>query len=78
MTSARITYGKLEVPVQRVSEAGLLAARVSMEVLGQRFLAAYTEGDNAEVVATTWRRRCAPRARARSSWPDWIARASAA
>jgi urate oxidase / 2-oxo-4-hydroxy-4-carboxy-5-ureidoimidazoline decarboxylase len=52
MTSARITYGKLEVPVQRVSAAGLLAARVSMEVLGQRFLAAYTEGDNSAVVAT--------------------------
>jgi urate oxidase len=52
MTSARISYGKLDVPVQRVSERGLLAARVSMEVLGQRFLAAYTEGDNSEVVAT--------------------------
>jgi urate oxidase len=52
MTSARISYGKLDVPVQRVSDRGLLAARVSMEVLGQRFLAAYTEGDNADVVAT--------------------------
>jgi urate oxidase len=52
MTSARISYGKLDVSVQRVSEHGLLAARVSMEVLGQRFLAAYTEGDNSQVVAT--------------------------
>jgi len=52
VTSARISYGKIDVPVQRVSEAGLLAARVSMEVLGQRFLAAYTEGDNSQVVAT--------------------------
>lgn len=52
MTSARISYGKLDVPVQRVSDQGLLAARVSMEVLGQRFLAAYTEGDNSQVVAT--------------------------
>jgi len=52
MTSARISYGKLDVPVQRVGADGLLAARVSMEVLGQRFLAAYTEGDNAQVVAT--------------------------
>ena len=52
MTSARISYGKLDVPVQRVGPDGLLAARVSMEVLGQRFLAAYTEGDNSEVVAT--------------------------
>jgi urate oxidase len=52
MTSARISYGKLDVPVQRVGPDGLLAARVSIEVLGQRFLAAYTEGDNSAVVAT--------------------------
>ena len=70
MTSARISYGKLDVPVQRVGvaplvglpdipespvralDSGLLAARVSIEVLGQGFLAAYTEGDNAQVVAT--------------------------
>lgn len=70
MTSARISYGKLDVPVQRVGvaplvglpdipespvralDSGLLAARVSMEVLGQSFLAAYTVGDNARVVAT--------------------------
>jgi len=66
----RISYGKLEVPVQlvgvaplrglpaipespvRVLDSGLLALDVSMEVLGQGFLAAYTEGDNSNVVAT--------------------------
>lgn len=52
MTGARISYGKLEVPVHRVRGSELFAAVVSMEVLGQRFLAAYTEGDNSSVVAT--------------------------
>jgi urate oxidase len=70
VTGARISYGKLEVPVQCVGVAplrglpeipespvralatGLLACDVSMEVLGQGFLAAYTEGDNRAVVAT--------------------------
>jgi urate oxidase len=70
VTEARISYGKLEVPVQCVGVAplrglpeipespvqdlssGLLACEVSMEVLGQGFLAAYTEGDNRNVVAT--------------------------
>lgn len=70
MTSARISYGKLEVPVHRVGvaplrglpaipespvralDSGLLACAVSVEVLGQGFLAAYTEGDNRAVVAT--------------------------
>jgi urate oxidase / 2-oxo-4-hydroxy-4-carboxy-5-ureidoimidazoline decarboxylase len=47
-----ISYGKLSVPVQCVSGADLLALEVSMEVLGQGFLAAYTEGDNRSVVAT--------------------------
>jgi urate oxidase len=40
-----------ESPV-RALDSGLLALGVSMEVLGQRFLAAYTEGDNSNVVAT--------------------------
>src|SRR5829696_9403812 len=40
-----------ESPV-RALESGLLALDVSMEVLGQGFLAAYTEGDNRNVVAT--------------------------
>jgi urate oxidase len=54
VTGARISYGKLEVPVQMVGvgPTGLLALEVSMEVLGQGFLAAYTEGDNRNVVAT--------------------------
>jgi len=66
----RISYGKLQVPVQlvglaplqglpaipespvRALDSGLLALDVSMEVLGQGFLPAYTEGDNSNVVAT--------------------------
>jgi urate oxidase len=40
-----------ESPV-RALDSGLLALEVSMEVLGQGFLAAYTEGDNSGVVAT--------------------------
>jgi urate oxidase len=70
VTGARISYGKLEVPVHcvgvaplrglpaipespvRALDTGLLALDVSMEVLGQGFLAAYTEGDNRNVVAT--------------------------
>jgi urate oxidase len=52
VTGARISYGKLDVPVHLVRGERLLAADVSMEVLGQGFLPAYTEGDNANVVAT--------------------------
>jgi urate oxidase / 2-oxo-4-hydroxy-4-carboxy-5-ureidoimidazoline decarboxylase len=70
VTGARISYGKLAVPVHcvgvtplrglpaipespvRALDTGLLACEVSMEVLGQGFLAAYTEGDNRNVVAT--------------------------
>jgi urate oxidase len=70
VTGARISYGKLAVPVHLVGvpplhglpripesplrslESGLLACEVSIEVLGQGFLAAYTEGDNRGVVAT--------------------------
>jgi urate oxidase len=70
VTAARISYGKLAVPVHCVGvtplhglpeipespvrslDSGLLACEVSMEVLGQRFLAAYTDGDNSRVVAT--------------------------
>jgi len=36
----------------RALDGGLLACQVSLEVLGQGFLAAYTEGDNSAVVAT--------------------------
>jgi urate oxidase/2-oxo-4-hydroxy-4-carboxy-5-ureidoimidazoline decarboxylase len=52
VSGARISYGKLEVPVHLVRGERLLAADVSMEVLGQGFLPAYTEGDNTNVVAT--------------------------
>jgi urate oxidase/2-oxo-4-hydroxy-4-carboxy-5-ureidoimidazoline decarboxylase len=52
LTRARISYGKLSVPVHLVRGERLLAADVSMEVLGQGFLPAYTEGDNTSVVAT--------------------------
>src|SRR3954452_6753667 len=53
----RISYGKLRVPLQRVvaREDGrhdVLACEISVEVLGENFGAAYTEGDNREVVAT--------------------------
>ncbi|HET8949703.1 MAG TPA: urate oxidase [Solirubrobacteraceae bacterium] len=53
----RISYGKLRVPLQRVvkrpdGEYDVLAGEVSIEVLGENFTAAYTEGDNSAVVAT--------------------------
>jgi urate oxidase len=52
MTGAHISYGKLGVPVQLVRGERVLACEVSMEVLGQGFLTAYTKGDNHAVVAT--------------------------
>jgi urate oxidase/2-oxo-4-hydroxy-4-carboxy-5-ureidoimidazoline decarboxylase len=52
VTPAQISYGKLEVPLQRISGNRLFACTVSVEVLGQGFLRAYTEGDNSRVVAT--------------------------
>jgi urate oxidase len=53
----RISYGKLRVPLHRVTERpgggrDLFACEVDIEVLGENFTAAYTEGDNREVVAT--------------------------
>jgi len=48
----RISYGKLRVPVHRIDGDAVLACEVSVEVLGDNFLPAYTEGDNANVVAT--------------------------
>jgi urate oxidase len=47
-------HGLPEIPESPVRslDSGLLACEVSMEVLGQAFLAAYTEGDNSSVVAT--------------------------
>jgi urate oxidase len=52
VSTARISYGKLSVPVQLVRGDRVLACDVSMEVLGQGFLPAYTEGDNRSIVAT--------------------------
>jgi urate oxidase len=52
MTRVHISYGKLGVPVHLVRGDRLLACDVSMEVLGQGFLPAYTRGDNRAVVAT--------------------------
>jgi urate oxidase len=50
---ADIRYGKHNVSFYRTHPArGLLAGRVSIDVFGDNFLPAYTEGDNREVVAT--------------------------
>lgn len=48
----RISYGKLRVPLQRIDGRDLLACEIDVEVLGENFAAAYTEGDNSAVVAT--------------------------
>lgn len=47
-------HGLPDIPESAVRslDSGLLACVVGMEVLGERFLAAYTEGDNSRVVAT--------------------------
>jgi urate oxidase/2-oxo-4-hydroxy-4-carboxy-5-ureidoimidazoline decarboxylase len=54
MTATEISYGKARVVFYRLGGRGIppLAASVDVDVLGKRFLAAYTEGDNREVVAT--------------------------
>ncbi len=50
---AEIHYGKSGVPVYRVGKDNeVFAARVTVDVLGDEFLPAYTEGDNSNVVAT--------------------------
>jgi urate oxidase len=48
----RNSYGKLRVPVHRIDGDEVLACEVDVEVLGENFLPAYTEGDNSQVVAT--------------------------
>ena len=48
----RISYGKLRVPVHRIDGDDVLACEVDVEVLGENFAPAYTEGDNSAVVAT--------------------------
>jgi urate oxidase len=54
MTSTEISYGKAQVVFYRLGgrDVAPLAASVDIDVFGKRFLAAYTEGDNREVVAT--------------------------
>lgn len=52
MTS-EIRYGKHNVSFYRTHAArGLLGGRVSIDVFGDNFMPAYTEGDNRQVVAT--------------------------
>ena len=53
MTTSEIRYGKARVTFYRLGGAvPPLAASVDIDVFGERFLAAYTEGDNSQVVAT--------------------------
>jgi urate oxidase/2-oxo-4-hydroxy-4-carboxy-5-ureidoimidazoline decarboxylase len=50
---AEIRYGKHDISFYRTHPTlGLLGGRVSIDVFGDNFLPAYTEGDNSEVVAT--------------------------
>jgi urate oxidase / 2-oxo-4-hydroxy-4-carboxy-5-ureidoimidazoline decarboxylase len=51
--SPAIRYGKHNVSFYRTHPSrGLLGGRVSVDVFGDNFMPAYTEGDNREVVAT--------------------------
>ncbi len=51
--TAQIRYGKHNVSFYRTHPSrGLLGGRVSIDVFGNNFMPAYTEGDNREVVAT--------------------------
>ena len=54
MTPMEIQYGKTRVIFFRLAKrsAPPFAASVTIDVFGERFAAAYTEGDNREVVAT--------------------------
>ena len=53
MTTTEISYGKAHVVFYRLGgDLAPLAASVDIDVVGKRFLAAYTEGDNREIVAT--------------------------
>ena len=54
MTMTEISYGKAHVVFYRLGDRNIapLAASVDVDVFGKRFLPAYTEGDNREVVAT--------------------------
>lgn len=54
MTPMEIQYGKMRVVFFRLAKrsAPPFGASVTIDVFGEKFLAAYTEGDNREVVAT--------------------------
>jgi urate oxidase/2-oxo-4-hydroxy-4-carboxy-5-ureidoimidazoline decarboxylase len=54
MNTTEISYGKAHVVFYRLGGSDMtpLAASVDIDVVGKRFLAAYTEGDNRDVVAT--------------------------
>ena len=52
MKGVTITYGKAGVPVYRISGETLMAVEIDVEVFGDSFLPAYTQGDNSAVVAT--------------------------
>jgi urate oxidase len=54
VTSTEISYGKAHVVFYRLGgrDTAPLAASVDIDVFGKRFVAAYTKGDNREVVAT--------------------------
>jgi urate oxidase/2-oxo-4-hydroxy-4-carboxy-5-ureidoimidazoline decarboxylase len=54
VTQTEISYGKAHVVFYRLGGPAVapFAASVDVDVFGKRFLAAYTEGDNREVVAT--------------------------
>jgi len=54
VTSTEISYGKARVVFYRLAgrDAPPLAASIDIDVFGERFLSAYTEGDNRSVVAT--------------------------
>jgi urate oxidase len=54
VTTTEISYGKAHVVFYRLGGPAVapLAASVDIDVFGKRFLAAYTEGDNREVIAT--------------------------
>jgi urate oxidase len=47
-----IRYGKAAITVYRARQNRLLAAEVTVDVFGDNFLPAYTEGDNSNVVPT--------------------------
>jgi urate oxidase len=49
---AELRYGKAAITVYRARQNRLLAAEVTVDVFGDNFLPAYTDGDNSNVVPT--------------------------